>query len=235
MSRILIVEDDLKLARLIAQFLTQHGFAVTQTHHGDDALPALHAHAPQLVVLDLMLPGRDGLQVCRDVRAVSPVPVLMLTAREDDVDVILGLEAGADEYVVKPVEPRVLLARIRALLRRPALCLSDAARLVFGELAIDRHTRTVALDGRPVEVTTMEFEMLWALASQAGTVLSRDDLLNTVRGIDFNGLDRSVDVCIGKLRRKLNDDARGPSRIKTVWGRGYLFARDPAHAAALAC
>ncbi|AOY96508.1 DNA-binding response regulator [Cupriavidus sp. USMAA2-4] len=225
MTRALIVEDDLKLARLIAQYLGQHGFLVTQVHRGDAVLAAVRASAPDIVVLDQMLPGRDGMQVCRDLRAVSPVPVLMLSARGENVDVILGLEAGADDYVAKPVEPRVLLARMRALLRRPVQWLAEVPRLAFDALEIERSSRTVVLEGRPVDVTTMEFEMLWALASRAGTVLTRDDLLNAVRGVDFNGLDRSVDVCIGRLRRKLNDNPRDPARIKTVWGRGYLFAR----------
>ncbi len=148
----------------------------------------------------------------------------MLTAREDDLDQILGLESGADDYVIKPVEPRVLLARIRALLRRHSQLEEPPERLEFGPLVIDRRTRAVVHGGVEVDLTTMEFEMLWALASQAGQVLTRDDLLNAVRGIEFNGLDRSVDVCVSKLRRKLDDDPRDPARIKTVWGKGYLFS-----------
>jgi len=171
-----------------------------------------------------MLPGRDGLQVCRDLRAFSSAPILMLTAREDDVDQILGLESGADDYVIKPVEPRVLLARIRALMRRHNQAETQPELLAFGPLSIDRQTRAVVLAGAEVDLTTLEFEMLWALASQAGQVLTRDDLLNAVRGIEFNGLDRTVDVCISKLRRKLDDDPRDPARIKTIWGKGYLFS-----------
>lgn len=224
MTKLLLVEDDAKLSRLIVTFLGQHGFAVTPVQRGDEALAAFRLHHPQIVVLDLMLPGRDGLQVCRDLRLLSTRPILMLTAREDDLDQILGLESGADDYVTKPVEPLVLLARLRALLRRPSLAEPRASQLEFGRLAIDRGTRLVTLGSRKVELTTGEFEMLWLLASRAGDVLSRNDLLNGVRGIDFNGLDRSVDVCIGKLRRKLSDDPRAPGRIKTVWGRGYLFS-----------
>ncbi|WP_367353546.1 winged helix-turn-helix domain-containing protein [Achromobacter animicus] len=224
MTKALLVEDDAKLARLIAQFLEQHGFNVVQAYRGDHAVDAFRRHEPAITILDLMLPGRDGLQVCRDLRAFSSAPILMLTAREDDVDQILGLESGADDYVIKPVEPRVLLARIRALMRRHNQAELQPELLVFGPLSIDRQTRAVVLAGAEVDLTTLEFEMLWALASQAGQVLTRDDLLNAVRGIEFNGLDRTVDVCISKLRRKLDDDPRDPARIKTIWGKGYLFS-----------
>ncbi|CAB3842839.1 MULTISPECIES: response regulator [Achromobacter] len=224
MTKALLVEDDPKLSRLIAQFLEQHGFHVAQAYRGDHAVEAFRRHDPAITILDLMLPGRDGLQVCRDLRAFSSAPILMLTAREDDLDQILGLESGADDYVIKPVEPRVLLARVRALLRRHSQLDEPPERLEFGPLVIDRRTRAVVHAGSEVDLTTMEFEMLWALASQAGQVLTRDDLLNAVRGIEFNGLDRSVDVCVSKLRRKLDDDPRDPARIKTVWGKGYLFS-----------
>lgn len=224
MTKALLVEDDTKLARLIAQFLEQHGFHVAQAYRGDHAVDAFRRHEPAITILDLMLPGRDGLQVCRDLRAFSSAPILMLTAREDDLDHILGLESGADDYVIKPVEPRVLLARIRALMRRHNQTELQPERLDFGALSIDRQTRAVMQCGVEVDLTTLEFEMLWALASQAGQVLTRDDLLNAVRGIEFNGLDRTVDVCISKLRRKLDDDPRDPSRIKTIWGKGYLFS-----------
>ncbi|MFJ1299442.1 response regulator [Pseudomonadota bacterium AL_CKDN230030165-1A_HGKHYDSX7] len=224
MTKALIVEDDVKLSRLIAQFLESHGFEVAQAWRGDQAAAVFQQAQPDVVVLDLMLPGRDGLQVCRDLRAVSAVPILMLTAREDDLDQILGLESGADDYVIKPVEPRVLLARLRALLRRQSATPETRTRLSFGKLVVDRSARTVYLGETALDLTTMEFEMLWALASRAGQVLTRDDLLNAVRGIEFNGLDRSVDVCVSKLRRKLDDDPRDPVRIKTVWGKGYLFS-----------
>ncbi|MNI53357.1 Transcriptional regulatory protein OmpR [compost metagenome] len=163
--------------------------------------------------------------MCRQIRSFSDVPILMLTACEDDIEQVLGLESGADDYVHKPIEPRLLLARLRALLRRrhgsgPA---GVPCRLMHGELLIDRVQREVHLHGQPVELGTTEFEILWLLASQPGQILSRDQILQAARGIGFDGLDRSVDVCIGKLRRKLGDDAREPRRIKTVWGRGYQF------------
>lgn len=222
MTPLLLVEDDTRLADLVGRYLAPHGFDVATARRGDEAVAAYRAHRPAVVVLDLMLPGRDGLAVCRDLRAFTTTPILMLTAREDDLDQILGLESGADDYVVKPVQPQVLLARLRALLRRPVR--THGERLVFDRLAIDRASRVVTLDGAALDFTSGEFEMLWLLASRAGQVLSRDDLLNGVRGVDFDGYDRSVDVCIGKLRRKLADDPRRPGRIKTVRGRGYLFA-----------
>lgn len=224
MHKILIVEDDLKLARLIGGFLEQHGFEIFEVHRGDAVASAFERFRPHVTILDLMLPGRDGMQVCRELRMVSPSPILMLTAREDDIDQILGLEAGADDYVIKPVEPRVLLARIRALLRRREPVAAVPERRVFGALVVDRSARIASLCGQAADLSTTEFELLWLLAERAGQVLSRDEILNALRGIEFDGLDRSVDVCVSKLRKKLNDDPRQPRRIKTVWGKGYLFS-----------
>lgn len=224
MMKILIVEDDLKLARLMAEFLQQHGFDVAMAHRGDTANALSESFSPHLTILDLMLPARDGLQLCRDIRSRSDTPILILSAREDDVDQILGLESGADDYVIKPVDPRVLLARVRALLRRRSNGLAAAERLEFGALVIDSRARIVKYQGRHLELATTEFELLWLLAQSAGQVLSRDAILNALRGIEFDGNDRSVDMCISKLRRKLNDDPRVPRRIKTVWGKGYLFS-----------
>ncbi len=233
-TRILLVEDDVRLAALIQEYLQQQGLEVMIEHRGDRAVKRVPAERPDLIVLDLMLPGRDGLDVCRDIRPSFHGPILMLTARDEDIDQIVGLELGADDYVNKPVQPRVLLARIRALLRRFPGNVSDriqqnekpASELVFGTLQIDQPSREVLLDGRPVEMTTNEFELLWLLASRAGEVLNRDLILSTVRGIDYDGLDRSVDISVSRLRRKLGDDSARPSRIKTVRGRGYLFVGD---------
>ena len=202
---VLLVEDDRRLAELVSDYLHEHGFAVQHVPRGDLASAACRQHAPELVVLDLMLPGLGGIDVCRQIRSFSDVPILMLTAREDDLDQILGLESGADDYVIKPVEPRVLLARLRALLRRRHGSSNSGTpcRLMHGELLIDRMQREVHLHGLPVELGTTEFEILWPLASQPGQILSRDQILQAVRGIGFDGLDRSVDVSIGKLRRKL--------------------------------
>ncbi|GHD56466.1 response regulator [Jeongeupia chitinilytica] len=226
MNKVMIVEDDLRLSRLIADFLEQHGYAVSTEHRGDTAVAAVKRVKPDVVVLDMMLPGKDGLQICRDLREWSNLPVLMLTAREEDIDQILGLEAGADDYVIKPVEPRVLLARIRALMRRQHAPAGSPDKLQFGALTIDSGTRLVTLDGEEVDTGTAEFELLWLLATSAGKVLSRDAILTALRGVDYDGIDRSVDVGVSKLRKKLGDDPREPRRIKTVWGKGYLFSRD---------
>ncbi|WP_099487612.1 response regulator transcription factor [Stenotrophomonas maltophilia] len=224
-TSVMLVEDDRRLAELVSDYLHQHGFAVQHIARGDLAGAACRQHAPELVVLDLMLPGLGGIAVCRQIRSFSDVPILMLTACEDDIEQVLGLESGADDYVHKPIEPRLLLARLRALLRRRhgSSNTGTPSRLMHGELLIDRMQREVHLHGATVDVGTTEFEILWLLASQPGQILSRDQILQAVRGIGFDGLDRSVDVCIGKLRRKLGDDAREPRRIKTVWGRGYQF------------
>ncbi|MBI1905740.1 MAG: winged helix-turn-helix domain-containing protein [Rhodocyclales bacterium] len=221
MHTLLLIEDDIKLAQLIQTYLRRFDFTVTTVARGDLAMAEFARTRPHLVILDLMLPGRDGLALCRDLRESADVPILMLTASAEDQ--VTGLELGADDYVIKPVEPRVLLARVRALLRRPARQGADP-RLCFGALVIDPDNRAVALDGAPVELSTSEFELLALLARHAGQVLSRDAILNALRGIDFDGLDRSVDVTIGKLRRKLGDDDRDTRRIKTVWGKGYLFS-----------
>jgi two-component system response regulator ParR len=222
-GKVLLVEDDEKLAGLIAHFLSQHGYEVRAVHRGDLALAAFLEFKPKVVVLDLMLPGQSGLHVCREIRSVSDTPIVILTAKEDDLDHILGLESGADDYVIKPIKPPVLLARLRALQRRQAPDTSVCSALAFGHLSIDRSRREVRLAGEGVELTTMEFELLWLLASAAGKILSRDDILNRMRGIAFDGLNRSVDVYISKLRAKLRDNPREPVCIKTVWGKGYLF------------
>jgi DNA-binding response OmpR family regulator len=238
-QHILLVEDDHRLATLIKDYLQKQGFSVMIEDRGDTAQARIVDENPDLVVLDLMLPGKDGLSVCHGVRPTYAGPILILTAKEDDMDQVAGLEMGADDYVKKPIKPRVLLARIRALLRRfekttrsdnpsdiraPSESMVD--ELVFGELQIYRASQSIRLNGRPVELTTHEFELLWFLASNGGKVLDRDTLYSTLRGIEFDGLDRSVDLRISHLRKKLEDDATHPQRIKTVWGQGYLFVKD---------
>jgi len=235
LPRILVVEDDQRLACLIRDYLQLQGYAVLIEGRGDRAVERIFREAPDFVILDLMLPGKDGLEVCREVRSEYSGPILMLTAREDDMDQVVGLELGADDYVKKPVEPRVLLARIRALMRRMSNHSDSDAQLVdgnaehmmnFGSLHICRSSHTVFLDKRPVDLTTNEFELLWILASNAGKVMNRDDIFRELRGIDYDGLDRSVDIAISRLRKKLEDDTAEPQRIKTIWRKGYLFARD---------
>lgn len=229
-TRILLVEDDVQLAALIGEYLREHEFQVEVDHRGDSGAERILREAPALVVLDVLLPGLNGMDVCRRVRAGYAGPILMLTARDDDIDEIIGLELGADDYVKKPVEPRVLLARIRALLRRTSqnsvTNVSETRCFTFGSFSIDRTARRVTLAGENIELTTGEFDLLWLLASAAGTVLSRDAILASLRGIDYDGLDRSIDIGISRLRAKLQDTATPPTRIKTVRGRGYLFVSD---------
>ncbi|MDR1936005.1 MAG: winged helix-turn-helix domain-containing protein [Candidatus Accumulibacter sp.] len=232
-TRILLVEDDDRLAKLTAEYLKKNDFDVTIEVRGDTAETRILADDPDLVILDIMLPGKDGFEVCSSVRARYKGVILMLTARDEDLDQILGLELGADDYLTKPVQPRLLLARIKALLRRtPAAYGSadgheqdDEAELSFGNFRISQATRSTYLGDEMIDLTTAEFDLLWLLALHAGNILSRDDLLQQLRGIGFDGLDRSIDARISRLRRKLGDDPENPTRIKTVRGKGYLFSK----------
>jgi two-component system response regulator RstA len=224
--RLLLVEDSARLAGSIRDYLERHHYEVFVEADGNAVAERFERLKPDLVILDLMLPGKDGLTICRELRRHDRTPVLILTAKGENIDQVLGLEMGADDYVVKPVEPRVLLARIEALLRRARATPAEhrEPRLVAGRLAIDAARRTAAVDGRPVELTTGDFDILWLLASRQGTVVSRDEILRVVRGIDYDGLDRSIDARICRLRRKLQDAGGAESMIKTVRLRGYLFA-----------
>jgi DNA-binding response OmpR family regulator len=225
--RILLIEDDVPLASLISEYLRGHDFQVEVELRGDRGAQRIVRERPDLVILDVLLPGLNGMDVCRQVREQFAGLILMLTARDDDIDQIIGLELGADDYVKKPVEPRLLLARIRALLRRadqPAS--SDSKRLTFGAFSIDEAARRVTLNGASVDLTTLEFDLLWTLASAAGTVLTREVIFANLRGIEYDGLDRSIDLCISRLRAKLNDSTNPPTKIKTVRSKGYLFVRD---------
>lgn len=230
--RVLIVEDDERLAALTQEYLSANGLAVSVVNDGLTAIQRIRDEQPDLVVLDLMLPGADGLTVCREVRATFKNPILMLTARTDDMDQVLGLEMGADDYVAKPVKPRVLLARIRALMRRlegdadVAPAAAGQRRLEFGDLVIDDASRAVLLAGSPVDLTSAEYDLLWLLASNAGKILSREEIFERLRGIPYDGQDRSIDVRISRIRPKIGDDPDNPRRIKTVRSKGYLFVRD---------
>ncbi len=235
LPQILVVEDDERLAALIKDYLQKQGFAIQIEDRGDTAVERIRKEKPDLVILDLMLPGKDGLAVCQSVRSDYQGPILILTAREDDMDQVAGLEMGADDYVKKPVEPRVLLARIRALLRRlekthesetENSTTGNNDELIFGELCIRKNSHSVLLAGELIELTTNEFGLLWHLASNNGEVMSRETLYHELRGIDYDGLDRSMDVMVSRLRKKLGDDSAAPRRIKTIWGQGYLFVKD---------
>ena len=227
MTRILMIDDDEQLVALVREYLASAGFQVEGAGDGPAGLAAIRRAAPDLVLLDLMLPGLDGLEVCRRLRQTSRVPVLMLTARGDATDRVVGLELGADDYLPKPFEPRELLARIRAVLRRSGETpeAAPATPLVVGSLVVHPAARRVTVDGREVELTTAEFELLHALAAGAGRVLSRDQLLERVHGGAVEGYDRSVDVHMSRLRAKLGDDPRRPRLLKTVRGVGYQLAR----------
>ncbi|WP_275288461.1 winged helix-turn-helix domain-containing protein [Halomonas elongata] len=228
MEHVLIIEDDERLAELTRDYLVANGFRVTLEADGARGVQGILDLQPDLVILDLMLPGEDGLSICRRVRGEYPGPILMLTARTDDMDQVLGLEMGADDYVAKPVQPRVLLARMRALLRRsePAGTGNAEARLFFRDLEIDSGTREAWLGGERIDLTSAEFDLLWLLASHAGSVLTREEIFAQLRGIKYDGQDRSIDVRVSRIRPKIGDDPHHPHRIKTVRSKGYLFVRD---------
>lgn len=224
---VLLVEDDRRLAQLVKEFLEANDFQVYVEDNGNRVLRQLQNLNPALVILDLMLPGRDGLSLCQEIRPGFGGPILMLTARDSDLDQILGLEYGADDYVIKPAEPRVLLARIRALMRRYYQQEErEQEALSFGQLTIQPVSRAVALAGEPVSLSSHEFDLLFTLASQAGRILSREFLFNQIYHRDYDGLDRSIDVRVSQLRKKLKDASDNPTRIKTIWGKGYLFIAD---------
>lgn len=227
MAKILLVEDDARLAGLVQSFLVQHGFTVQQQNRGDAVAEHCKQFQPDLMVLDLMLPGLDGFGVCRQIRPWFKGPVLMLTAKQSDIDQVLGLELGADDYVIKPVEPRVLLARINALLRRTqASSQTEQQELAFGRLMLKQRSREAWFDNAMVELTSYEFDLLWMLARHAGQTVKREAIHQQIIGREYDGLDRTVDVRVSHLRRKLGDNAEVPFRIKTVWGKGYLFVAD---------
>jgi DNA-binding response OmpR family regulator len=234
MQHILMIEDDSRLAQMVGEYLGQSGFGFS---HAPDARAGLahlqdasHGTAPDLVILDLMLPDMDGLEVCRRVRAMpsdmARVPVLMLTAKGDPMDRIVGLELGADDYLPKPFEPRELLARIRAVLRRRGEgAVQQPAMMRFGSLEIDRDARTVTVGGQAAELTSYQFDLLITLAERAGRVLTRDQIMEAVRGRELEAFDRSIDVHMGRIRAAIEADPKNPKRIVTVRGVGYVFAK----------
>lgn len=223
---LLLVEDDERLAELVAEYLGGNGFEVHRVATGADGLSAQATGRFEAIVLDLMLPDMDGLDVCREIRARAATPILMLTARGEAMDRIIGLELGADDYLPKPFEPRELLARLKAILRRGGGGQkAGGAVLRFGRLEIDRDAREVTLDGDPVALTSHQYEMLRAMAEHPGRVLSREQIMDLVRGENLEAFDRSIDVHISRIRQAIEDDAKAPRRIITVRGAGYVFAR----------
>lgn len=219
--RVLIIDDDERLNALLTEYLGRFGFSVSAVTHPDAGLRALKADPPDLLVLDIMLPGTDGLAVCRKVREDSRMPIIMLTARGDVADRILGLELGADDYLPKPFEPRELVARMQAVLRRGVP--HDDETMQVGSLEVNWATRSASLNRRAVPLTTAEFELLALLVRNRGRVLSRDRIMEGTRGIDWEAYDRSVDVLVSRLRQKLGDNAKRSTFIRTVRGVGYSF------------
>ena len=228
MNPLLLIDDDRELTSMLSTYLQREGFEVQVANDSLQGLRKAVSGHYELLVLDVMMPGLDGISLLRQIRQHSNVPVIMLTAKGDDIDKVLGLELGADDYVAKPVQPRVLLARIRALLRRTDKTVEDevAQRIEFDDLVIDNGGRSVTLNGELVDFTSAEYDLLWLLASNAGRILSREDIFERLRGIEYDGQDRSIDVRISRIRPKIGDDPENPKRIKTVRSKGYLFVKE---------
>jgi two-component system, OmpR family, response regulator len=227
-SKILIVEDDELWARSLSLFLTKNGFSVETETCGDKAVARILASNPAAVVLDGFLPGKDGFEVCLEVRAAYRGIIVLLTARDDEINHVLGLELGADDYIAKPAQPSVVLARLRAHLRRVVPPVdAEPDQLTFGRFRISQAARTVHLREAEISFTSTEFDLLWLLASNAGAILSRDDIQSAMRGIEHDGVDRSIDMRISRLRKRLGDDADTPMHIKTIRAKGYLFSTEP--------
>jgi DNA-binding response OmpR family regulator len=223
--RLLLVEDDARLASMVSDYLGEAGFRTTRAATGAAAMQLVASESFDAMILDLMLPDADGLDLCRSLRARSDIPVLMLTARGDPLDRVVGLELGADDYLPKPFEPRELLARLRAILRRRSA--PDSGQVLrFGRLEIDRGAREVRLDGQRRSITAHQFALLVALAERAGRVLSRDALMDLTRGAELEDFDRSIDVHISRVRAAIEDDPKHPRRILTLRGAGYVFAKE---------
>jgi DNA-binding response OmpR family regulator len=225
-EHVLMIEDDANLASLVAEYLARFGLRVSVAGNGAEGMRLLAAGGHDALILDVMLPDADGLELCRQVRARSDLPILMLTARGDETDRIVGLELGADDYLPKPFNPRELLARLRAILRRrgaPAAAAREVLR--FGRLEIDRDARAVRVDGEVRALTSYQFDLLWTLALNAGRVMSREALIDRLKGEELEAFDRSLDVHVSRIRAAIEDDPKHPRRIITVRGAGYVFAR----------
>ena len=225
--RVLLVEDDRELATMVADFLSSHAFEVMIEGDGNVAAQRIISEPFDVIVLDIGLPGMDGISICRKVRADFEGPILMLTARGDEIDEVVALEVGADDYMSKPVRPRALLARLRVHLRRTSHAGSTSTtRVEVDGLNVDSASRLVSIGDHSIELTTAEFDLLWLLAKNAGNVISREQLYEELHGVKYDGLDRSIDLRVSRLRKKIGDDPNHPRRIKSVRGVGYLLATE---------
>lgn len=237
-TNILIVEDDESLAQWIEKYLVLKNFTVKVIGCGDLAVDYINKHNPDIVILDGMLPGLDGFDVCKAVRPAFTNAIIMVTARDEEIDEVLGLDAGADDYLTKPLRARALLARIDKWLKRQSSTMlqeavlennthnDDSSKLIFGQFTIDAQARSVSLGREIINISTNEFDLLWILAERAGQVVARSELMMQLKGYEYDGFDRTVDLRISKLRKKLNDNTSQPYRIKTIWGKGYLLVKD---------
>ncbi|MCP4430593.1 MAG: response regulator [Gammaproteobacteria bacterium] len=226
-ATILIIEDDTELAEWISQYLQENNFSTDIVGHGDQVDARFRSVSPDLVLLDINLPGKNGFEICQQLRQHSSCPIIMVTANDQELDEVLGLELGADDYITKPVTPRVLLARIKSQLRKLQQQPQQSDnKMQFGALTIDLDAQSVILNEQVVALSSGEFELLWVLASHAGKEVKREDLIREIRGFDYDGFDRTIDVRISRLRKKLDDNADQPRRIKTIWGKGYLFVKN---------
>ncbi len=232
-NRILIVDDDQKLQRLLKEYLENNGFRVLSLMDGSQVLKTIRTTPPDLIILDIVLPGKDGLEILKEIRREYLVPVIMLTAKGEDTDRIVGLELGGDDYLPKPFNPRELLARMKAILRRAVSgekedsLRKESLFIKAGGLTLNRARQTITMDDNELELSSAEYRILEVLMKHPNTVLSRDQLMNLARGRDFMAFDRSIDVHISKIRAKLEPDPRSPRRIKTIWGSGYMFVDTP--------
>lgn len=223
---ILLVEDDITLANWVSEYLSEQGFNVKHIDRGDRVMNALNVFTADIVLLDVMLPGLNGIEVCRLIRENSKIPIIMLTARADEFDEVIGLEAGANDYVIKPVRPRALLARISSALKNNSLTTSQVSEIKYGDLEINETAKRVIYKGEEVELSTSLFAFLLYLAVHAGKVVNRDSVFIALKGREYDGQDRRFDVMLSTLRKIFDDDPQKPKKFKTVWGKGYLFVAD---------
>lgn len=225
-NRILLVEDDVTLADWVCEYLTEQGFIVEHVARGDLVVKAIQKFNPELVLLDVMLPGLNGIEVCRLIRLDSQIPIIMLTARADEFDEVIGLEAGANDYVIKPVRPRALLARISSALKNNQENKVIRNEITHGDLIINEEAKRVIYQGNEIELSTSLFSFLWYLASHSGQVIDRETVFKALKNREYDGQDRRFDVMLSTLRKIFNDDPQKPRKFKTVWGKGYLFVAD---------